>query len=315
MRIAIIGQAAFGATVYERLRDDGHEIVGVFTAPETGRPDPLAEAARGDGVRSAQPERWQRKGIVDESVFATYASTEPELNVMAFVTQIIPSRVLDFPPQATIQYHPSLLPKHRGRSAINHAIMQGDAETGCTVFWVDAGIDTGPVLLQKRCPISENDTVNSLYRDRLFPIGVEALAEAVMRVAKGEAPRITQDENQATYEAPWEGDVARIDWSQAAPRVHDFIRGSDRQPGAWSTIAGPDGVAGKVTLYGSRKADPDGEAQGQPGSVLAVEAAGLTIRCGRGAVRVDTARAEGGKRVPAVEWAAAAGVAPGTLLT
>ena len=315
MRIAIIGQAAFGAAVYERLRGDGHEIVGVFTAPETGRPDSLAEAARRDGVRVEQPARWQRKGIVDADVFETYTSTNPDLNVMAFVTQIIPSQVLDFPPQATIQYHPSLLPKHRGRSAINHAIVQGDTETGCTIFWVDAGIDTGPLLLQKRCAISEDDTVNSLYRERLFPMGVEALTEAVRRIAKGEAPRIAQDESQATYEAPWEGDVARIDWTQAAPRVHDFIRGSDRQPGAWSTIAGPAGDAVKVTLYGSRKAEPDEEAQGEPGSILAVEAAGLTIRCGRGAVRVDTAMAEGGKRVPAAEWAAAAGVTPGTLLT
>ena len=97
--------------------------------------------------------------------------------------------------------------------------------------------------------------------------------------------------------------------------MHDFIRGSDRQPGAWSTIAGPAGDAVKVTLYGSRKAEPDEEAQGEPGSILAVEAAGLTIRCGRGAVRVDTAMVEGGKRVPAAEWAAAAGVTPGTLLT
>ena len=314
MRIAIIGQAAFGAAVYERLRNDGHEIVGVFTAPETGRPDALASAARSDGVHVEQPARWQRKGTMDADVFETYASTNPELNVMAFVTQIIPSQVLDFPPQATIQYHPSLLPKHRGRSAINHAIMQGDAETGCTIFWVDAGIDTGPLLLQKRCAISENDTVNSLYRDQLFPMGVEALAEAVDRVAKGEAPRIAQDESQATYEAPWEGNVARIDWTQAAPRVHDFIRGSDRQPGAWSTIAGPAEHAAKVTLYGSRKMEPDEEAQGQPGSILAVEAEGLTIRCGRGAVRVDTAMAEGGKRVAAAEWAAAAGVTPGALL-
>ena len=114
MRIAVIGQAAFGAAVYERLRNDGHEIVGVFTAPETGRPDALAVAARSDGVHVEQPARWQCKGIVDTDAFETYASTNPELNVMAFVTQIIPSQVLDFPPQATIQYHPSLLPKHRG---------------------------------------------------------------------------------------------------------------------------------------------------------------------------------------------------------
>ena len=205
MRIAIIGQAAFGTAVYERLRDDGHDIVGVFTPPEKARPDPLAEAARRDGVSLVQPARWQRKGVLDDAVFAQYAATEPDLNVMAFVTQIIPERVLNYPSRATIQYHPSLLPRHRGRSAINHALLQGDTETGLTIFWVDEGIDTGPILLQKRIPIGENDTLNSLYRDHLFPLGVEALGEAVARLAAADPPRIEQDEALATYEPPWGG--------------------------------------------------------------------------------------------------------------
>ncbi|HJN91990.1 MAG TPA: formyltransferase family protein, partial [Dehalococcoidia bacterium] len=205
MRIAVIGQAPFGAAVYEKLRENGHEIVGVFTPPEKegGRSDPLADAARRDGVSLVQPRRWQRKGEVDEAVVAEYEATAPDLNVMAFVTQIIPQRVLDFPPQKTIQYHPSLLPKHRGRSAINHALLEGDAETGLTIFWVDEGLDTGPILLLKSFAVGEDDTVNSLYRDHLFPLGVESLAEAVELVASCEAPRIVQNEDEATYEGPW----------------------------------------------------------------------------------------------------------------
>ena len=309
MRIAIIGQAPFGAAVYERLRDDGHEIVGVFTPPEKegGRADPLAEAARTHGVPLIQPRRWQRKGVVDEDVFNQYAATNPELNVMAFVTQIIPARVLEHPAQKTIQYHPSLLPRHRGRSAINHAILQGDAETGLTIFWVDEGLDTGPVLLQKSVPIAEDDTLNSLYRDSLFPLGVEAMSEAVALVAAGDPPRLVQDEALATYEPPWEGDIARIDWTLPAMEVHNFIRGSDRQPGAWSTLNG----AG-VRLYGSSRAEVGA---GPPGSVAAVDDAGVTIRCGDGgAVRVDTAMAEGAKRGPAAEWAASAGLLAGAQL-
>ena len=141
MRIALIGQAPFGAAVFERLVEDRHEIVGVFTPPERegGRPDPLAQAAREAGIALQQPRRWQRRGVVDEEVCAAYEATKPELNVMAFVTQIIPSRVLEFPPLQTIQYHPSMLPKHRGRSAINHAIVEGDTMTGVTIFWVDEG--------------------------------------------------------------------------------------------------------------------------------------------------------------------------------
>ena len=305
MRFAIIGQAAFGAAVYERLRQDGHEMAGVFTPPEGSRPDPLAEAAREHGVPLVQARRWQRKGVVDEEVFARYAATEPELNVMAFVTQIIPARVLDHPPQATIQYHPSLLPRHRGRSAINHAILQGDVETGLTIFWVDDGIDTGPVLLQKRVPIGEDDTLNSLYRDHLFPLGVEAMSEAVALVAGGDPPRIVQDEALATYEPPWEGDIAEIDWTLPAVEVHNFIRGSDRQPGAWTTLDGA-----TVRLYGSTRAEASA---GPPGSVAALDESGLTVRCGDGgAVRLDTAMPEGARRGPIGEWAAGAGVGVGS---
>ena len=178
MRIALIGQAPFGAAVFERLVEDGHEIVGVFTPPERegGRPDPLAQAARDAGIALHQPRRWQRRGEVDEDVCAAYEATDPELNVMAFVTQIIPSRVLEFPPLKTIQYHPSMLPKHRGRSAINHAIVEGDTMTGVTIFWVDEGLDTGPILLQVPVEIGPDDTINSLYRDKLFPLGVQAMS-------------------------------------------------------------------------------------------------------------------------------------------
>jgi methionyl-tRNA formyltransferase len=305
MRIAIIGQAAFGATVYEQLREAGHEIVGVFTPPEKRRPDPLAEAARADGVTLVQPARWQRKGVVDEEVFAQYTATNPELNVMAFVTQIIPMRVLDYPSQKTIQYHPSLLPKHRGRSAINHAIVQGDSETGLTIFWVDEGIDTGPILLQKRIPIGENETLNSLYRDHLFPLGVSALVEAVALVAAGNPPRIEQNEDEATYEGPWEKEIAEIDWNQPAAQVHNLIRGSDRQPGAWTTVNGA-----VVRLYGSTLAVAP---SGAPGSVAAVGESGVTIRCGDGAVQIESARPEGEDRVGAAEWATAAGVDESTV--
>ena len=309
MRIAIIGQAPFGEAVYDKLRENGHEIVGVFTPPERegGRPDALAEAARRDNATLIQPRRWQRKGEIEEEVVAQYEATKPDLNVMAFVTQIIPQRVLDFPPQATIQYHPSLLPKHRGRSAINHALLEGDAETGLTIFWVDAGLDTGPILLQKSFPIGENDTVNSLYRDHLFPLGVDALTEAVELVAAGDAPRIEQNEDDASYEGPWEKDIARIDWSQSAAHVHNFIRGSDRQPGAWTTLNGA-----SVKLYGSSKSGADA---GPAGSVAGVSDTGVVIRCGDGgAIEVDTAQPDGGKRVPAHEWAAEASVEPGAQL-
>ena len=306
MRIALIGQAPFGAAVFERLREDGHEIAGVFTPPERegGRADPLAQAARDAGITLVQPRRWQRKGVVDEEVVEQYEATAPELNVMAFVTQIIPSRVLEFPRLKTIQYHPSMLPKHRGRSAINHAIVQGDTMTGVTIFWVDEGLDTGPILLQRSCPIGPDATINSVYRDHLFPLGVETMSEAVKLVEAGQAPRHVQVEEDMTYEGPWEGDIARIDWTRSAQEVHNFIRGSDRAPGAWSTIGGE-----KATLYGSTLAP---EAGGAAGAISAVSDAGVEIACGSGGgVRIDTARTAAGERVAAGEWAASAGIKTG----
>ena len=306
MKIALIGQAPFGAAVFERLVADGHEIVGVFTPPERegGRPDPLAQAAREAGIALHQPRRWQRRGVVDEEVWAAYEATEPELNVMAFVTQIIPSRVLEFPARKTIQYHPSMLPKHRGRSAINHAIVAGDTMTGVTIFWVDEGLDTGPILLQVPVEIGPEDTINSLYRDKLFPLGVQAMSDAVKLVAAGQAPRHRQVEEDMTYEGPWEGEIARIDFSRAAQEVHNLIRGSDRAPGAWATIGGE-----RVTLYGSTPASGAG---GAAGAVAGVDAEGVTITCGDGgAVRVNLVRTAAGERVSASEWAANAGIAPG----
>ena len=305
MRIALIGQAPFGAAVFERLVADGHEIVGVFTPRERegGRPDPLAQAARDAGITLVQPRRWQRRGVVNEDVVAEYEATKPELNVMAFVTQIIPSRVLEFPPLKTIQYHPSILPRHRGRSAINHAIVQGDTMTGVTIFWVDEGLDTGPILLQKSCPIEPDATINSVYREYLFPIGVEAMSEAVQLVEAGQAPRHIQQEADMTYEGPWEGDIAHIDWSQSAQAVHNFIRGSDRAPGAWSEINGE-----RVTLLASTRSDHAG---GAAGEIAAIGEDGMTITCGDGeSIRIGTI-AVGRNRQPAHEWAAANGVSEG----
>eukprot|EP00455_Lapot_gusevi_P021207 TRINITY_DN2229_c0_g1_i3.p1 TRINITY_DN2229_c0_g1~~TRINITY_DN2229_c0_g1_i3.p1 ORF type:complete len:918 (+),score=462.33 TRINITY_DN2229_c0_g1_i3:74-2827(+) len=248
MRVAIIGQAAFGAAVYERLRHDGHEIVGVFTPPDKGdKKDPLAAAATRDGVYLRQFPSWKKNKVLNPEVFEEYKACNPELNVMAFVSQFIPDEVLEYPPLQTIQYHPSVLPLHRGGSAINHTIINGDAEAGFTIFWVDRGVDAGPILLQRSYPIEENDTVTSIYTRELFPGGVDGMAEAVQLVKEGRAPRIVQDESKATHEPLHKKAVAKIDFTQPAQKVHNFIRGSDSEPGAWAIINGK-----QTTVFGSR---------------------------------------------------------------
>jgi methionyl-tRNA formyltransferase len=209
--------------------------VAVYVPPDKpgSRADPLQEAAQQRGIPVFQPQRLRDPGVYDK-----FVELAPDLGVMAFVTDIVPQSILDCPRLGTIQYHPSFLPRHRGRSAINWAIINGDTVTGITILWPDAGIDTGPILLQKEADISPTDTVGSLYYNKLFPLGVEALMESIDLIHKGEAPRIPQDESQATYERPCREKDAVIAWAEPILKVYNLIRGTNPQPGATTSLCG-----------------------------------------------------------------------------
>src|SRR5215210_3944583 len=190
MRIVVNGQQAFGAEVLKALLEHGEDVVAVYCAPDKeGRPpDPLAEAARETGIEVRQPESFKTADAASDM-----AELKPDLMVMAFVTLFVPEPVLNTPTHGSIQYHPSILPRHRGPSAINWAIIHGDAKTGVAIFWPDEGLDTGPVLLLKEVEITDDDTLGSLYFDKLFPLGVEAMMESVDLVREGRAPKLIQD--------------------------------------------------------------------------------------------------------------------------
>src|SRR5436853_4669859 len=197
MRIVVHGQQAFGKAVLEALIKRGENIVGVYVAPEKegARADPLKEAALAAKLPVFQPASYRKPEVWEE-----FKSLKPDLQVMAFVTLFVPEDFLNIPTHGSIQYHPSLLPKYRGPSAINWPIIQGETETGLSIFWPDNGLDTGEVLLQKKTPISPDDSLGSVYFDRLFPMGGEAMLESVDLVKAGNAPRIKQDDSKATYE-------------------------------------------------------------------------------------------------------------------
>ena len=188
MRIVLIGQAAFGQKVLEALLNRGEQVAAVYVPPDKpgSRIDPLKESAQQHGIPVFQPQRMR-----DPGVYEKFVELAPDLGVMAFVTDIVPESILNCPRLGTIQYHPSLLPKHRGRSSINWAIINGDKKTGITILWPDAGIDTGPILLQKEAEISPTDTVGSLYYDKLFPLGVEAIMESIDLIHKGKGSQDT----------------------------------------------------------------------------------------------------------------------------
>ncbi|MEE8438420.1 MAG: formyltransferase family protein [Micropepsaceae bacterium] len=176
MRIVVHGQQAFGKAVLEALHERGEDIVAVYVGPEKPgqKTDPLKEAALAAGLPVHQPESYRI-----EEVWDAFRALKPDLQVMAFVTLYVPEEFLNIPTHGSIQYHPSLLPAYRGASAINWPIILGEKETGLSIFWPDNGLDTGDVLLQKTTPISDSDTLGSVYFDRLFPMGVEAMLEAV----------------------------------------------------------------------------------------------------------------------------------------
>ncbi len=301
MRVLVIGQAAFGEAVFKRLLADGLEVAGV-SAPEPAegaRPDPLWAVAEQAGVPLVptvllkKPEglaRWEALG--------------GDLCVMAFVTEIIPAAILAAPPLGTIQYHPSLLPLHRGSSAMNWAIINGDAETGLTIFWPDSGIDTGPILLTKTCPIAASDTVTTIYFNQLFPMGVDAIAESIALVQHSAAPRLEQDHAASTYEPACTPAHAEIRWHEPAQRISALIRGCNSQPGAWTTYQGEMLGIFDIELLGHG-------APGLPGRVLEIGDTSIDIRLNGDVLRISRVQPAGGKKISAGEWAVQVGLKTG----
>jgi methionyl-tRNA formyltransferase len=300
MRIAIMGQAAFGAKVLETLADRGEEVIAAWLpqGKAGAKPDPLKVAADGRRIPVYQPEGYKEPEALRE-----FQALNPDLLIMAFVTDIIPQAFIEAPVQGSICYHPSLLPRHRGGSAINWALIMGDKETGLSIFWADAGIDTGPILLQKRIPIDPEDTTGSLYFNRLFPLGVEAIMESVDLIQAGRAPRLVQDESLASYEPLCNDQVARIDWNRPAEEVHNLIRGCDPQPGAYTFFQGK-----KVRFFDARRGDAVSGAR--PGDVIGADVAGFTVAADGGTIRIGKVRTEAGKQ-EAAAFAAQAGLKPG----
>src|SRR5215212_10429898 len=300
MRIVVHGQQAFGKAVLEALLKRGENVVAVYVAPEKegAKADPLKEAAVAANLPVYQPASYK-----DPKVWEEFRALKPDLQVMAFVTLFVPEEFLNIPTHGSIQYHPSLLPLGRGPSAINWPIIQGETETGLSIFWPDNGLDTGAVLLQKKTHIGPEDTLGSVYFDRLFPMGVEAMLESVDLVKAGKAPRIKQDEGKATYEGRATAEIARIDWGKSWRQIDPLIRGCNPAPGAWTMLDGK-----TLQIFDARPlpaSHPKGIG-GKLGEIVAVEADSFTVVCADGRLKVTRVQADGGKKIGAGEWAASA---------
>ena len=290
MRIIIVGQGPFGEKVLEALIQKGEDVVESFSPPDK-RGEGMKALAEKSGIPSFGPNLMK-----EPQVYEAYVKLQPDLAVLAFVTDIIPEKLLTVPSLGTICYHPSILPRHRGASAINWALIQGDARTGLTIFWVDKGIDTGPILLQKEVEIKPDDTAGSLYFNKLFPMGVDAMVEAVELIKKGKAPRIPQDDSKATYEPPCDDRVASVNFEKPIKDIYNLIIGCDPQPGAYTTFKGK-----RVRFYDAKMSLSAIEKQ--PGEIISFEEGSLQVAVKGGVINVGKLRVDKREKIGPIEFA------------
>jgi methionyl-tRNA formyltransferase len=308
MKLAITGQQDFGKAVLEAFVARGDAVAGVFCAPEKegARPDPLKVAAQERGIRV-----FQFASLKSAEAQESLRALDVEIGIMAYVLQFAPQEFVTIPRHGTIQYHPSLLPLHRGPSSINWPIIHGRTKTGLTIFRPTDGLDEGPVILQKETPIGPDDTLGSVYFDRLFPLGVAAMVEAADLVVAGSHRETIQDESQASYEGWCRAAEAKIYWHHHVDRIYDLIRGCNPAPGAWTTLAGK-----SIQLFDSRKHPTRtfGGVRGKIGEVCEVGPESFRVSAHGGQIEVFKLKAEGAKKMSAGDFAREAGLTAGTLL-
>jgi methionyl-tRNA formyltransferase len=308
MRIAIIGQQAFGQSVLEAFLARGDEVAGVFCAPEKpgAKPDPLRLAAQLRGLRVLQ-----LPTLKDEAAAVALRALRVDLAVMAYVLQFAPQAFVNIPRHGTIQYHPSLLPRFRGPSSINWPLILGETRTGLTIFRPTDGLDEGPIILQKTVPIGPDDTLGSVYFERLFPLGVQAMLEAADLVVAGLHQEVAQDESQASYEGWCRDAQARINWQSHLDTTYNLIRGCNPAPGAWTLCHGR-----KLRILEAAKvpARRFADVSGKPGEIVSIGGSGFEVALQGGRLAILKLRMEGGEKMTGAAYAAVCGLEPGMRL-
>jgi methionyl-tRNA formyltransferase len=308
MRLAIVGQQAFGKSVLEAFLSRGTTVAGVFCAPEKAgaKSDPLRMAAEERGLQV-----FQLRSLKDEQAARTLKALNVDLGVMAYVLQFAPQTFVNIPKHGTIQYHPSLLPRYRGPSSVNWPIIKGDTRTGLTIFRPSDGLDEGPIILQKEVPIGPDDTLGTVYFDRLFPLGVDALLEAADLVITGKSEETPQREELASYEGWCRDPESRINWQAHVDHVYNLIRGCNPSPGAWTMIQGKKARVYDVVCHRTRTF---GTVPGKPGEVCAIGDQSIDVAAQGGRLELRTVRLEAGPKMAAGALVSALRIAVGAAL-
>ena len=308
MRIAIVGQQDFGKAVLEAFLARGDQVAGVFCAPDKpgAKADALKTAAQEKGVKL-----FQFASLKSEDAKIALRGLDVELGIMAFVLQFAPQDFVHIPKRGTIQYHPSLLPKYRGPSSINWPILRGDTKTGLTIFRPTDGLDEGPVVLQKETAIGPDDTLGTVYFERLFPMGVKAMLEAADLVISSKHREVAQDDSQATYEGWCRKAEARINWANHVDFVYNTIRGCNPAPGAWTTLEGRE-----LQLFDARKIPVRtfGAVKGKIGEVVEATDKSFQVSAQGGRIEVLRAKLGEGKKVTAGELLSSGQIKAGAVL-
>ena len=310
MRVLFWGTPDFAIPPLRALVGEGFDVVGVVTQPDkaVGRhrtrlePPPVKLVALEESIPVLQPERPR-----GDDFLAELRSLAPDISVVVAYGHILPTSVIDLPKFGTINIHASLLPRLRGAAPIQAAIREGDAETGVTIMRMVKALDAGPMILQVRTPIPDDETYGELQL-RLAEMGALALIEALALIDIGEAAERAQDESLATYAPKVDRAMTRIDWTADGSTVSRIVRAYDPRPGAYATSA-----AGEVKLFGARVVGDTAPAE--PGQVLAIDDGGMTIACGHGAVRISSVHPAGKRRLSPREWASGRGIAVGERLS
>ena len=296
MRLIVMGQQAFGKDCLAKILETGtDEVVAVYCEPDRGdKVDPIKEFALEQGLPVEQPADFKDQAALDK-----LASFDADLMVMAFVNVFVPEAARDTPRMGSICFHPSLLPKYRGPSAVNWPIIMGDTRSGFSWFYPTDGLDEGDSLLQWECDLGPDDTVIDLYFKKIYPAGVDSVLQVCDLFRAGNPPRIVPDEAEASYERRCTRKHARIDWNKPVAQVHNLIRGTNPAPGAWTTLNGEE-----VGIFDCERVAGDGISS----RIMDISEDGVTIQCVGGRIRVKRVRPAGQGKVPASEWAASAGL-------
>lgn len=308
MKVIFMGTPDFAVPSLKVLFEAGHVIAAVVTRPDRpkgrgGRtsPPPVKEMALSLGLPVLQPEH-----LKDPAFLRQMGELRPEAVVVVAYGKILPKEILSLPGRGCINVHASLLPRYRGAAPIHRAVINGENKSGVTTMYMEEGLDTGDIIQQKKVAIGEDDTTGDLH-DRLSLLGADLLSETLALIAKGWAPRVSQDDSLATYAPPITAEDEIIRWDNPARRIKDQVRGLNPWPGARTYLGGRLVKVWRVQVAGEH------ESGGLPGMVLGFPGEGISVQAGAGQVLITELQADGAKRMGAAEFLRGAKLLPGTL--